>query len=265
MPAHRPAVSVIVPVHNGEAFLADAVDSIQRQTEPPDEIIIVDDGSSDGTASVAARLRGDIRYVHQPNAGPPAARNTGLRMATGDVIGTLDADDLWPLDRLELLRGILAADRSLEVVLGRLQFMRGRAGTDGERCERLSDPVAGLFLGSALFRRSAFERVGPFDPALRLGDDLDWFLRAMERRLAITAIEPVTLLYRMHAANVTHDRAAVRRGIAAVLYKSLSRRRAANGGQAAPLPAIPGCGSVDDALRRTIELQRNVWAGTSQP
>jgi glycosyltransferase involved in cell wall biosynthesis len=264
MPAHRPAVSVIVPVYNGEALLADAIGSIQRQTQPPDEIVIVDDGSSDGTATVAARLRGNLRYVHQPNGGPPATRNTGLRIATGDVIATLDADDLWPTDRMERLLGTLAADTTIEVALGRLQLICGAAGTDGERCERLSEPAPGLFLGSALFRRSAFERVGLFDPALRLGDDLDWFLRAMEARLPMTAIEPVTLLYRMHTGNTTHDRAAVQHGIATALHKSLRRRRDAGGGQVAPLPAIPGCGSIDDALRRTVELQRRAWAG-AQP
>ncbi len=88
-------VSVIIPVYNGDAYLLDAVDSIQRQHYKPLEIIIIDDGSTDSTAEIAADLRGDVRYVYQPNSGPSAARNKGLRMARGEVIGFLDVDDLW--------------------------------------------------------------------------------------------------------------------------------------------------------------------------
>ena len=260
MEPHRPIVSVIVPVFNGEAFLAAAVESILRQTRPPDEVIIVDDGSSDGTAAVAARLPGDIRYVYQANAGPPAARNTGLRVATGDVIGMLDADDLWPAQRLASLLSQLAADSSLDVVLGRLQLIGSEDGTARRALEPLADPVVGLFLGSALLRRSAFDRVGLFDPTLRLGDDMDWFLRAMEQRVSMTAVESVTLLYRLHASNITHDRDAVQRDIATVLRKSLTRRRRAGGGDIAPLPAIPGCAAIDPVLRRTIALHRDQWA-----
>src|SRR5712692_8045370 len=117
-------VSVIVPVYNGEAFLAEAVDSIQRQAYQPLETIIVDDGSTDGTAGIAARFKDNVRYVYQSNNGPPAARNKGLKMARGNVIGFLDADDLWSENKLELQLAYLAEDSSVEIVLGHTQYIR---------------------------------------------------------------------------------------------------------------------------------------------
>ena len=95
-------VSAIIPVYNGEAFLAEAAASIQRQRVDALEIIIVNDGSTDGTAEVIESLQGTIRSASQPNRGPAAARSRGVRMAQGNVIAFLDADDLWPEDKLEI-------------------------------------------------------------------------------------------------------------------------------------------------------------------
>jgi glycosyltransferase involved in cell wall biosynthesis len=263
MESQRPSVSVIVPVYNGAAFLADAVDSIGRQTQPPDEVIVIDDGSTDATPAIAARWRG-IRYRYQPNAGPAAARNRGLEMATGDIIGMLDADDLWPSERMRLLLTRLAEDPTLDAVLGRTQFIARQPGDEGPHGEPLTEPVVALTLGGALFRRSAFERVGRFDTRMPCAEDLDWFLRALEQRLCMAAIDRVTLLYRMHAANMTRDGSAVHHGIATALRESIVRRRTAGGGSAAPLPAIPGCGPGGDALRHAIELQTRRWTIASR-
>jgi len=260
MDSPRPRVSVIVPVYNGESFLTDALESLERQTRLADEIIIVDDGSTDGTAAIAERWRG-ARYHLQPNAGPAAARNRGLEMASGDVIGMLDADDLWPSDRLARLLSRLTDDPSLDVVLGRLQFIARPAADDNGPWQAVTEPVVALSIGSGLFRRLAFERVGCFDLGMPFAEDVDWFLRALEQRLCIAAIDAVTLLYRMHGTNMTRDGTAVHHGIAAALRASIVRRRRAGGGRVAPLPTIPGCGPGGEALRRAIELQTRRWSG----
>ena len=258
----RASISVIVPVYNGERFLAAAVESIQRQSPAPDEIIVVDDGSTDATAAVASRLAGNVRWVHQRNGGPPAARNAGLEVARGEIIGMLDADDLWPDERLGSLLTLLDHDRSIDIVLGRMQLIRGEEPPRRQQFVTLAEPFYGLSLGAALFRRSVFERVGAFDPSLRFSEDLDWFLRALEQRVEIAASDTLALHYRMHTGNITHDGAAVQRGVAAALKKSLDRRRAVGGGEPAPLPPIPGCGTLDAALRQAISLQRTAWAVT---
>src|SRR5215469_8348389 len=95
-----PLVSCIVPVFNGEQYLAEALDSILTQTYRPLEIIVADDGSTDGTAAVVARYGNRVRYLFQPNAGTAAACNLGIKAAQGDFIGFLAADDLWHPEKL---------------------------------------------------------------------------------------------------------------------------------------------------------------------
>ena len=93
-------ISCIVAVYNGERYLGEAIDSILAQTYRPSEIIIVDDGSTDGTAAVVARYGQQVRYVWQPNSGPAAARNLGLDVMQGEFVAFLDADDLWHPEKL---------------------------------------------------------------------------------------------------------------------------------------------------------------------
>ena len=93
-------ISCIVPVYNGERYLAETLQSILGQRVGPLEVIVVDDGSTDGTAGVARRFGSAIRVLHQTNAGPAAARNLGLSEARGDFVAFLDADDLWKPDKL---------------------------------------------------------------------------------------------------------------------------------------------------------------------
>lgn len=105
-------------------FLSEAVASIWQQNYHPLEIIIVDDGSTDETAELAKSLGKDIRYAYQRNSGPAAARNKGLEMACGDIIAFLDADDLWPPNKLRIQVTRLVNDPKLDVVLGRIQFVK---------------------------------------------------------------------------------------------------------------------------------------------
>ena len=94
-------ISVIVPAYNGEKYLARALESILAQDYRPIEIVVVDDGSTDNTASIARSYR-EVRYVYQAHQGLPAARNTGLANCTGELISFLDADDYWPPNKLQI-------------------------------------------------------------------------------------------------------------------------------------------------------------------
>ena len=96
-----PLISCIVPVYNGERYLRQALDSILTQTYRPLEIIVADDGSTDGTAAVVTRYGDQIHYIRQDNSGAPAVRNLGLRVAHGEFVAFLDADDLWRLADLD--------------------------------------------------------------------------------------------------------------------------------------------------------------------
>jgi glycosyltransferase involved in cell wall biosynthesis len=232
-------VSVIVPAYNSADFLPDAVESIRRQSYPHLEIIIVDDGSTDGTANVVQNLNDrDLRYVYQPNGGPARARNYGLRIARGEVIAFLDADDLWPPGRVRCQLRYLERNPQAEVVLGRVQCVRSLphagGGADFEIC---SPAFVILSPTTALFRRTVFNRIGGFDETLRYGEDTDWFMRAREQRVPIVVHDDVTLLYRRHHNNMTRGRDVKELQVMSVLKKSLDRRRRQQGAPQ-PLPSM---------------------------
>lgn len=227
-----PLVSVIVPVYNGAAFLAAALDSIRAQAYPALDILVIDDGSTDASIRIAAEAGGDVRVLSQAHQGPAAARNLGLAEAQAEFIAFLDADDLWPSGKLAAQMAWLVADPSLAVVLGRVQAF-GAPGVPLPTTE----PVIDVHLGSGAFRREVFERVGVFDASLRFSEDHDWFLRAREQGINMVVMEAVTLLYRVHAGNMTRQADAAGYGLAAVLKRSLDRRRAA-GTLGRRLPAL---------------------------
>lgn len=220
-------VSVIIPVYNGAALLAEAVASIQQQNYDPLEIIIVDDGSTDNTAGVVADLQANnIRYVYQPNSGPAVARNTGLELAAGDIIAFIDADDLWSENKLAPQLVCLAERPELDVVMGHVQWMRLFTQKEGKPIfKKFGEPFACFHLASALFRRAVFEKVGLCDPTLRYSEDVDWFMRAREQGISIALLDHVALFYRLHESNMTHGRSPQALNVLKVLKMSLDRRR----------------------------------------
>lgn len=201
-----PLVSVIVPVYNGEFFLAGAIENIRRQDYNPAEIIVVNDGSTDNTKKIAGHFGNEITYVQQENRGPAAARNKGLGLAGGDVISFLDVDDLWSENKLSLQLARLAEDSSVEIVIGLSQPMKLQTDKDGKAIfEKWYDPFCALLLSAALFRKSVFEKVGLFDETLHYEEDTDWFMRAREVGVSMTIIHEVSLYYRRHKSNMTLD------------------------------------------------------------
>jgi len=113
-----PCFSVIIPAYNSEATLARAIDSVLTQSYPAQEIIVVDDGSTDGTADVAARYGQKLRYIRQENAGVSSARNHGAQAACGDWLAFLDADDWYYPDRLRLHAEWIQEDAALDFLTG---------------------------------------------------------------------------------------------------------------------------------------------------
>lgn len=119
---YKPKFSVIIPVHNGTATLARALDSVLSQNYPAYEIIVVDDGSTDSTSIVASGYAPQVHYVYQPNAGVSAARNLGAEIAGGDWLAFLDADDWFYPDRLRLHAEWISEDRTLDFLTGDQEY-----------------------------------------------------------------------------------------------------------------------------------------------
>ncbi|HNG94415.1 MAG TPA: glycosyltransferase family A protein [Acidobacteriota bacterium] len=226
MPQDQFTVSVIVPVYNAAPYLAEALTSLQSQSLKPFEIIVVDDGSTDDSATIAQSFAG-VRLIQQLNSGPAAARNTGINVAQGTVIGFLDADDLWPVDKLETQLGVLDANPEAEIVVGQIQLWRLMDATS-RHFEPFSEPWTSVNVGSVLIRRSVFDRVGLFDSNLRQSEDVDWFVRTREQGIKLVTHPEITLFYRIHTANLTSDKAARDQYLLTAVKRSLDRRRKTN-------------------------------------
>jgi glycosyltransferase involved in cell wall biosynthesis len=239
--ANEKLVSVIIPVYNGERYLGGAIENILAREYRPIEIVVVNDGSTDNSDAVARRYRKDIVYTAQENRGPGAARNKGLRLASGDIVGFLDVDDLWTDNKLQVQIECLAANPSVEIVLGLTQLMKVRSGEEGEpKFEKWHDPFCALLVGAALFRRSVFDNIGFFDETFYHSEDTDWFLRIREAGVSTRIMEEVSLFYRWHESNMTLDTAECNRYLIRALKKSLDRRRREERGHVGSLPGLPG-------------------------
>jgi hypothetical protein len=218
----HPLVTVIVPVFNGAHFLKDAVASIVAQNYPALEIIIVDDGSADNIQAAVDALPVDVRFFRQMNAGPSAARNRGLRDASGDLIAFLDVDDQWTDGSLAALVTQMQAAPEADVVLGKAQMARVTAnGTEPYQTGDLFP----YYIGSALYRRRAFDRIGAFDETLRFGEDTDWFQRLTEAGAQLIRMDRTTLVVRRHGGNMTEGKSVVELGVIQTLKRALDRRR----------------------------------------
>lgn len=222
--ADRALISVIIPVFNGAGFLEEAIGNILGQNYDALEILVIDDGSTDDIAAVVARLPVEVRYFRQDNAGAAAARNCGIKDASGDLLAFLDVDDLWPEGNLGVLSRHLAEDPALDLVHGHGQLMRYRAA--GETGEYIGNPAESFpgYIGAGLYRRRAFEKIGLFDPELRFGEDTDWYNRAVEGGLRMLRLDEVTLQVRRHQANMTRGKSLVENNLIRVLKKQLDRR-----------------------------------------
>lgn len=190
-------VSCIVPVHNGGAFLAQALTSILHQRGAELEVIVVDDGSSDASGAIAAGFDG-VRVHRQAQAGVAAARNAGVVLARGDFIAFLDVDDLWLPGKIAAQLAALEADPAADYSLTLVRHI----ATDGEKPGPLDDsPRLGRLMQCLLMRRAAFDRVGAFDTGTLTRADQDWFLRADALKLRPAIVEEVLVLRRIHGSN----------------------------------------------------------------
>ena len=224
-------ISVVVPVYNGERFLAEAILALRRQSLPAAEVIAIDDGSTDGSAAVLADFP-EVRVVRQPNAGCAVARNRGVALATHETIAFLDQDDVWHPERLERSAAVLATDPTLGfVVCATENFLTpGLDAVPNWLDPRMLDvPQHGFGTNSLIVRRATFDAVGPFDPTKVPIDDSEWLVRALDLGTRYVHLNDVLVRRRIHERNLTstlRGTAALGPAMAQILHASLKRRRA---------------------------------------
>ena len=194
-------VSVIVPVFDGERYLAEALDSVLAQDHRPLEVIVVDDGSTDRSAEVARSFAGVEVIGLEENLGPAAARNAGLERATGSFITFLDADDLMVPDRISTQLAYLSAHPDVGCVLMHQELLL-EAGA-AHPVWRPNGPI-GIPPTTALIRREDSDRVRGFDPSYRVTEDTDWLFRLREAGVRIDVLGEVGVIRRIHQRNLTY-------------------------------------------------------------
>jgi glycosyltransferase involved in cell wall biosynthesis len=221
-----PKVSVIIPCHNGEPYLSEAIQSIVAQTRLPDEVVVVDDGSTDRSAEVARSFGPLVRVVSQPCLGAGAARNAGLAASTGEITAFLDADDLWLPDSLQVRLDRLLANPPVDWVFGKVeQFLSPEHA--GElaaqfRCE--PGQKEARHIGAILVRRSVLERIGGFDPLIKVGDLMDFVARLIDDGAPHASVDTLVMRRRIHGNNMMIQNRNSHADYLRVLRANLSRR-----------------------------------------
>jgi glycosyltransferase involved in cell wall biosynthesis len=199
----EPQVTVIVPVRDGERYLVDALESVLRQTTPPAEVLVIDDGSRDASPDIATRFGPPVRVVRQGTDGLAAALNRGIAEASGGVIAFCDADDISTPDRLERQLDALARDPECAIVGGLVQQFVSPDAVEATRGLRIDmRPTSVALNGLLMVRAEVFELVGGFDTSMETVVGIDWMSRARSFGLRMTMIDEVVLLRRVHGGNL---------------------------------------------------------------
>lgn len=221
-------VSVVMPCHNYARFVGEAIASIVAQGPLVAEIVVVDDGSTDGSGDVAAAASPLVRVIRQDCQGIAAARNAGIAAARGELVAFLDADDILTDASLAVRVAALDARPELGCVFGRLAHFLCPALDDEARSRLFCPPdeAAARFAGTMVARADVFRTVGGFDPSLRVGEMIDWISRLEAAGVGIGAVDACVLRRRIHGANTVLQRPDDRSAYLHALKAALARKRA---------------------------------------
>ncbi|MDR3458991.1 MAG: glycosyltransferase family 2 protein [Verrucomicrobiae bacterium] len=216
----QPLISVIVPTYNREHCVRASLDSVLAQTFKDYELIVVDDGSQDGTVEILKSYGDKIRLICQKNAGAGAARNTAIRAAQGKYIAFLDSDDQWRPEKLEVQMKYIA-QYGAKVCYSRCVGENGEPLRDIEEVTatlkepgvyRVADPVEFCsrarchpYLQSMVLEKELFNAAGLFDQALHTGDDTLWVFRLSYLTDCLYIDRPMTVIYRGSDNSLTYD------------------------------------------------------------
>jgi glycosyltransferase involved in cell wall biosynthesis len=222
-----PLISVIIPVYNGERYLGEAIESVLAEAYAPLELLVVDDGSSDGSAALAEGYGPRVQCYRQPHRGLAESLNYGMAQSQGMLLAFNDADDVWMPGKLARQTAALAADPTLDMVFGHVQQFISPELADLQPPPRLDrEPLKGIHQGAMLIRRAALARTQGFDPTWRVAVTADWYLRALDAGLTYAIQPEVVMRRRVHGSNLTRHERQNYQEYLEILKRSLDRRRA---------------------------------------
>lgn len=222
-----PLVSIVIPVKDGEAYLAEALESVVAQDYKPREVLVVDGGSIDRSREIAASF-GGVRIVDQRGTGLAGAWNEGIEAANGDLIALLDSDDRWLPGKLSRQAELLERDPELGYAICRVRFFLepGHPVPPGFRPELLEGDHVARMPGALLARRAIFDEVGGFHESYGVSADLDWFVRLKDARIAVGRVDEVLLEKRVHSSNLSLNSPEYAPQMLRSLRQSVERMRA---------------------------------------
>lgn len=218
-------ISVVIPAYDAERYVGDAITSVQAQTCKPSEIVVVDDGSGDGTAARVSEFT-DVRLIRKQNGGPGSARNVGVSHATQPIIAFLDADDLWSPRKLEWQMQALQNSGTPKIIFGMAVEFRECDATGAPI--PIAAPVQCHLPGALLVPRAVLDDIGSFREDRHIGDVVDWYARALESGLAIETLKEVVVSRRLHATNLGRMAKDPAADYLHVLRAVINRRQAAS-------------------------------------
>jgi glycosyltransferase involved in cell wall biosynthesis len=210
--AEGPTISVVVPAYNEERYIAEALDAVFAQTLAPLEVIVVDDGSTDGTVEAAGRFGDRVRLIQQENRGCPGAFDTGFREAAGDFVALCPADDIWEPRKLEWQQGALAEHPEVDIAFGAAQRFGLASGEhlrperngvlDGVSFAREMYPENLIADPSAVVRRSLYLELGGYEPLV--GEDYEFWMRALAADANFYFDPRLVVRLREHGGNLSY-------------------------------------------------------------
>jgi glycosyltransferase involved in cell wall biosynthesis len=198
-----PSVSVVIPVHNGANYVAEAIQSCVAQTRAVQQIIVVDDGSTDATADVVTRFGNRVIFVRQQWAGCGAALNHGIAVSSGEMLAFLDHDDLWMPDKNRIQLQEFQERPMLEAAFGLVeQFITPELESSLKDKVRIPDePQPAVQTSAMLVRREGLQRIGPFDERKDALAMQSWYACALRKSLRISMMPVIVSRRRIHKSN----------------------------------------------------------------
>jgi glycosyltransferase involved in cell wall biosynthesis len=221
-------ISTIIPAYNADRYVGATLNSVLSQTLPPDEVIVVDDGSTDGTLDVLRHYATQIRIIQLEHSGAARALNAAVAAATGDALAFIDADDLWLPEKLRIQAAAFSADEKLEAIFGMVQQFASPDldPADAPRYAVSADLVPGISKNTLLIRRNAFDRIGYFNEEYGASDFVDWYARANVLGLRSRVLPELVAMRRHHPENMGRRlRSEQRSETLQILKRSLDMRR----------------------------------------
>lgn len=220
-------VSVLIPTYNRALYVCDAIESVLSQSYGDYEIVVVDDGSTDGTAELVRRYP-NVRYVRQNNMGIPCARNRALAESRGELITWLDSDDLYTQDKLEKQVAYLDTYQECQIVFCLPKLFSDipfGSMTTRQKLMIQGDSVSRIYLAGACIRRTLYDLIGGYNESYDVMEDTEWEVRCRLNGINLAhCIDEYLYMRRVHKANVTFSHESFGKDRVYGMYADVIRR-----------------------------------------